>query len=549
MGSKKGVQANFAFSPLSDSSGWAQRILVLAATSVNRFGEESAFHPGVERIGEDSNGDSSIQYGEAPNITVGMTASQLGDSYIKETKFYMRDTESDIWYLQFYINHQKKRMYSSTSAISSPGRLISTSNIYEWTLDRDNFKNFNEVSSYESETMVSQEDGERNSSLVADYKTSVVANNRLYAGNIKQGNVVYGDRMAKSPIGKYNILPASNFIDVAINDGDEITALIYYKDKLLQFKNRKVFVVNVSGDYEFLEDTFDNVGVSHQASVTKTPHGIVWANKTGCYMYDGQQMANLIDNKIPATSDYANVIVSIHNYWLGSTYDGDCVVGYIQDRDTLLVKWTSDDKSTSSVPDAISYHFPTKSWIFNYNSISGNSGASKTGAISNMITDVNGDLLYYRFRSDSQTYNGIKKWNNASLATGTLKIYSFTTKDFIFKNIIDRKKIYKVYVTYKTTDGENSKILVKAGTNGGSISVAFSADTSKFAGTSTACYAADNGLLDTGGDWKIAELKFTTPSTFNNIYSFQLQFSGVELTDIGFEINDISIVFKTKRTK
>ena len=296
LGSKKGVQANFAFSPLSDSSGWAQRIFVLAATSVNRFGEESAFHPGVERIGEDSNGDSSIQYGEAPNITVGMTASQLGDSYIKETKFYMRDTESDIWYLQFYINHQKKRMYSSTSAISSPGRLISTSNIYEWTLDRDNFKNFNEVSSYESETMVSQEDGERNSSLVADYKTSVVANNRLYAGNIKQGNVVYGDRMAKSPIGKYNILPASNFIDVAINDGDEITALIYYKDKLLQFKNRKVFVVNVSGDYEFLEDTFDNVGVSHQASVTKTPHGIVWANKTGCYMYDGQQMANLIDN-------------------------------------------------------------------------------------------------------------------------------------------------------------------------------------------------------------------------------------------------------------
>ena len=241
IGSKNGVQANFAFGALENSSGWAQRIFVLAATSVNRFGEESAFHPGVERIGEDFSGSPNIQHSEAPSITVGMTASQLGDSYIKETKFYMRDTESDIWYLQFYINHKKKRMYSSTSAISSPGRLVPTSNIYEWTLDRENFKNFNEISSYESETMVSQEDGERNSSLVADYKTSVVANNRLYAGNIKQGNVVYGDRMAKSPIGKYNILPASNFIDVAINDGDEITALAYYKDKLLQFKKRKVY--------------------------------------------------------------------------------------------------------------------------------------------------------------------------------------------------------------------------------------------------------------------------------------------------------------------
>ena len=166
-----------------------------------------------------------------------------------------------------------------------------------------------------------------------------------------------------------------------------------------------------------------------------------------------------------------------------------------------------------------------------------------------MITNIDGDLLYYRFQSDTQTYNGIKKWNNASLVTGTVKVYGFTTKDFTFGDIVNRKKIYKVYVTYKTTDGSNSLILVKAGINGGSLAVAFSADASKFAGTSTACYDASNGLLDTGGVWKIAELKFTTPSTFNNIYSFQLQFIGSGALDSGFEINDMSIVFKTKRTK
>ena len=44
----------------------------------------------------------------------------------------------------------------------------------------------------------------------------------------------------------------------------KITALEYYKDKLLQFKKRKVFVINTSGEYEFLEDTFDNVGVAKQ---------------------------------------------------------------------------------------------------------------------------------------------------------------------------------------------------------------------------------------------------------------------------------------------
>jgi len=55
-------------------------------------------------------------------------------------------------------------------------------------------------------------------------------------------------------------------------------------------------------------------------------------------------------------------------------------------------------------------------------------------------------------------------------------------------------------------------------------------------------------LLDTGGDWKTAELNFTTPSNYNNINSFQLSFTAAT-PDPGFEINDISIVFKTKRIK
>ena len=70
--------------------------------------------------------------------------------------------------------------------------------------------------------------------------------------------------MLKTPLGKYNIFPSSNYIDVAIIDGDEITGLAYFKDKILQFKKRKVFVINISGDTEYLEDTFEGVGCSGQ---------------------------------------------------------------------------------------------------------------------------------------------------------------------------------------------------------------------------------------------------------------------------------------------
>ena len=537
----------------SEGSGWGNRTFEVATTSVNNFDEESGLSAIAGIVGQNEETEESfINIGEHPSIQLKMKASRLDDISLNKTKVYMRDNESDIWFLQFYIDHKNRKLYSSTSSNSSSEGITNDAGEITWSLDRENFKNFNEVNSYESETMVSQEDAKNSENLTARYKASVVANNRLYVGNIKQNDKIQGDRMLKSPIGKYNLLPASNFIDVAINDGDEITALAYYKDKLLQFKKRKVFVINVSGDYEFLEDTFDNVGVLHQASVTKTPHGIVWANKTGCYLYNGTEMTNLIDGKIPSTSDYANVNVSQYNYWFASNFDGDCVIGYIQDRDTLLIKWTAAGAAVSAFTDAITYHFPTQSWIFNFNSIAGHTQASNTGDISNMITDVNGDLLYYRFQSDTNpayANNSIKKWTNSPLVTGTLKRYTFTTKDFTFGNIANRKKIYKVYVTYKTTNSSNSKILVYAATNGGSQAVAFSASTSKFAGTNTACYHASNGLLDTGGDWKVAELKFTTPSTFNNIYSFQLQFLGSGTVDSGFEINDISIVFKTKRVK
>ena len=549
------VGINFSWgSTESEGVGWADRIFEIATTSVNVFGEESCLSSSSGILGENADGSAFIKPGEAPAITFKMKKTSLDDIFTIKTKIYMRDTESEIWYLQCYLDHEKRRFHSNTSFKSADASIPNALGEIEWFLDRDNFKNFNEVASYESETMVSQDDGVSNDKLTARYKTSTIANNRMYVGNIMQESVIHGDRMLKSPIGKYNILPASSFVDVAINDGDEITALAYYKDKILQFKKRKVFAINISGDYEFLEDTFDNVGVLHQASVTKTPHGIVWANKTGCYLYDGEEMTNLIENKIPSTSDYATIT---NNFWLASTsaYDGACIIGYIQSRDTLLVRWQADTNVAAvSSPEAITYHFPTKSWCFNNRGISGNIVESDVGALSNMITDTDGELLYYRFQSGS-SYNSIKKWENSPLATGSTssasgssKVFQFSTKDFTFGDIVNRKKIYKVYITYKVgTDGTDSGITAEGAINGSGdfTEVDFSTD-STFTGGGN-CYDSST-LNETDAKWKIAELKFATPGDVNNIYSFQLKLSGSAVPE-DFEINDISIVYRTKSTK
>ena len=547
------VNLVFDIPKTGDSTSWGNREYRLAFTTVNQYNEESNIIEKNTVIGgfieSDDENIPNIPIGQCPTLKIALLKTEVENSYNKKINFYMRDINSEILYKQFYIDLDTLKLHSTTSGITASP--VKDADIYRWQLERENLLEFNEVNSYESESMVSQEDALNLNTMTARYKTSVVANNRMYVGNVKQDNRVYGDRMLKSPIGKYNILPASSFIDVAINDGDEITALEYYKDKILQYKKRKVFIINISGDFEFLEQTFDNVGVLQQCSVTKTPYGIVWANKSGCYLYDGERLINLIENKIGVyeTTYYPD------NYWnVGSNVP---VIAYSQKDDIIVIKISSKSTTIGDTfkPDSYTYHFPTKSWMFNVQGLNDTSVAA-TGAISNMITNKDGDIIFY-----NGTYNGVKKlyyepkvyYQGAETTTSgsSTNLFTFTTKDFTFGNIANRKKIYKIYVTYKTKDGNNSRVLIRTAINGADFTSSDGSEistSSKFAGTSTACYHHTNGLLDTGGAWKTAELKFTNPGNFSKVNSLQLMFYSA-LIDPAFEINDISISFRTKRVR
>ena len=545
-------------------SGWAERSFDVATSVVNQYGEESCLNI--------NNSSTLPQAGTfsptvCPNITFYLGSDNFKNDDIHTTKIYMKDNESDIWYLQFYVNHKEGThgtFYSSTSGKSVSGgdhSFINGSSCKMYILNNRYVKDFNEVNSYESETLVSQEDAilAGNAGLSARYKTSIVANNRLYVGNIMQNSKIHGDRMLKSPPNKYGVLPSSNFIDVAINDGDEITALSFFKDRLLQFKKRKVFVINTSGDYEFLEDTFHNVGVQGQFSVTTTPHGVVWANEQGCYLYDGKAMTNLTQDKIPNSESYANPGSSV-NRWCANSSAGDCVIGYDSNKDTILVNFTKINTALAG-PSGATYHFGTKSWSLLFGVWNNSTTRTNTGNMSNMVTDVNGDIIFYHTSEVSddtdQDINTIRKWNHESNSTLSTKNATFTTKDITFGNISARKKIYKVYITYRVRESEASRtnidsaISVTGAINGSnSFDVTFS-DTSTFAfgqsnSSGTTCYGSST-LDETDGKWKTAALVPSTPSDLNNISSLMLKFSGTMPYDT--EINDISISYRLKSVK
>ena len=120
--------------------------------------------------------------------------------------------------------------------------------------------------------------------------------------------------------------------------------------------------------------------------------------------------------------------------------------------------------------------------------------------------------------------------------------FDYLTKDQDFGAPGVKKKVYKIYITYKCT-GDST------------VSVSYKQD-QKFvdgAGFINSTYYSGveedsiiKSLQNTDGELQVAELK--PINSINNIHSFQLQFSGT-LVPSDFEINDITIIYRSKRVK
>ena len=336
------------------------------------------------------------------------------------------------------------------------------------------------------------------------YKASVVANRRVYLGNIKQDGVIHGDRMLKSPVNQFDKFPSINNIDVAIHDGDDIVALVEYADRILQFKKNTCYIINVSGNSEYLEAEHKFKGITNPGAACRTDYGVAWANQNGCYMYDGQQVTDLLEDQGMRKINQStwSSFISAENFHR---------IGFNPFKRQLIVLNGTNDSTV--LDDAYVYDMVTKSWTFSANMVAdGDTG-------SNFINDpVDGSLLIY-----NETGTEIDKWADTP-ASGAPAIV-IATKDIDFGEPAVRKKLYKIYVTYK---GDGSGITENYRTNGGTTDYGFTAG---FGSVSV---------------WTRLELKPSTTDA-NDIYSCQLRLTGTCATN--FMINDITFVFRQKSIK
>ena len=332
----------------------------------------------------------------------------------------------------------------------------------------------------------------------------------MYIGNVKRvtsknKSEQQSDAMYKSVVNKFDVFPESNKIEVNVQDGEDIVALEHFADRILQYKNKTLYIINVSGSYEFLESEHKYMGVSQQSAVCKTEYGIAWANQQGAYFYDGKQIRSLLEKN--------NIKVIKSNTW-NSFFTDNGTVGYSPKNKQLIFLGNASNSDNVYV-----YNIVTKAWEEMDGQFGGNT--SKT----NFAVDWNNDLIYSYNNSGTPV---IQKYSPYSTETSTI---DYSTRDIDFGQPGVQKKFYKAKVTYK---GTATSLNVKYSVNGSSTLKQFN--------------STDTPLTSTGTtEWIVKELTPSTSSEANDINSIQLHFDGSVNSD--FEINDISFIYRGKNVK
>ena len=161
---------------------------------------------------------------------------------------------------------------------------------------------------------------------------------------------------------------------------------------------------------------------------------------------------------------------------------------------------------------------------------------------SNMIMSRNGGLIMYTSTDQTSALGDISVWDDSSRDlwnhTKAAEKFKIRTKDFDFSGTLKskqgivsgpsvRKKVYKIYVTFKCGQ-YMSGVKVNYATNGSNSFTGTFADTTYY--TNTKGFDSYNAGTSTS-QWVTVALK--PSSSINNVYSIALQFSYANAGQIG----------------
>tara|TARA_R100000234_G_scaffold120102_1_gene105448 strand:- start:1589 stop:4567 length:2979 start_codon:yes stop_codon:yes gene_type:complete len=367
-------------------------------------------------------------------------------------------------------------------------------------------------------------------SLDAKYKTAVVHGRRVYIGNIKRPDgKTHPDRIIKSQVNRFDTFPEGmGSVDVVIRDGESIVKLEAYADRILQFKQHSLYIINVSESVDFLEDTFRNKGCAFDYHVVRIDMGVAWFNDHGCFLYNGKTVLDLLEKqgiRLISEEDWEAFVTDGVD---GSADDPDmssAMIGYVPKKKHLIIKNENND--------IYLYDFVLQAWTTGIGKI------TESTAMTNFALDGDQNLFYI-----DNTTTIRKTWQVSPQESSN---FEYITPDIDFGQSSVRKKIYRVRINYK---GDADNLTINYSVNGDTDFPYDFEGTDASTGKPTGSTASSSKPLHDKTDltqWYQAELKPDVSSESNNIYSFKLRMQGT--VDNDFEINDISIIYRLKNVR
>jgi hypothetical protein len=371
----------------------------------------------------------------------------------------------------------------------------------------------------------------------ARYRTAVLANRRLFAANVYQSGKINGDRMISSPVNKFDILPeyGDYIIDVTKGDGDEIIKLEAYADRILQFKKRTLYIVNVGGGLgeEFLESQHRNMGVENPSQTCMTEYGVAWVNSHGVFLYDGQEITDLTLDKLQMTN------TSDRPRALNVTESNIPIIGYHPDNKWLVINVASNI-STAFEAEAWIHDFKNGSWTYSQEF------TADADYKTNMVWTSDNKLVFAAGTNSSDTPDFFQ-YRDAGTATPAQGELIFKTKDFHLDAPGVKKKLKSVYVTYSANGSTEIQAHVLYQKASGTATVDSEMEEM---GGGTTYYTEADGFKTTSNNVYTVELKPSTVVTDALSFQFQLyNEDAAALAGGNFKLHNISFVYRPLGTR
>lgn len=390
---------------------------------------------------------------EGSSQDIAVRGHNTGGSYderISGARFYHRKTLSDdAWVLLADVDMRQgaRATLSGNYNVWMDGATANT--VYSHAFD--SFKR--NLDTYESLT------GRYPSDTVEDFYTdgagttidnkwwsaSLIAGDRCFLFSPRYtdagGNTMhFADHVLYSERGRYDIFPIGNVYQGVRGDADDYVAGAFFNGRLLAFKQRNLFVVNIQDRNDgnwFPEKTHKFRGAQRQAAIFDTPYGPAWCNEWGVWLFNGNEVVDLLKDKVDL-DDW-------NTFWTDYS-----IVGYYAKADLLIIMRDATGQGGSTVPEAMIFNFKLNAWTTADNIF------DSSKAYTNFETDWNQDLII-GVQTNATTVT-IQKFTDTATAQAANGIDIITKDIDLGGNPYTMNEIDQIGIIYKSSAGQSDAI-------------------------------------------------------------------------------------------